>query len=306
MKRPIVPVLLLLVAFCAATVSANPLKAKFDEGTAAFRAGEYKKAIVLFEETLEIYPDFAPSYFYLGLSHMTLGSNIDEVKWLFEKAIESDPDYAMPYEYMCKIEHSTGNYQKAEEYCLTAIKLRPDNIRARLTLAWTYLIGMSQASDAAFYFEEVIAREDIPFAHLGLGVAYFMNDERFKVLEMITDLRFKGYEELAQELEGMLRKNDYRQMKFPGAQRLRIPERQSSTLVRDLPPPNAPPVSTNKTIQNMPVRLSGKMPDADMNKSYANTVSNNSSSNTVSGTERIRAMQRRRMNNTKGSSNWGY
>ena len=73
-------------------------------------------------------------------------------------------------------------------------------------------MGVATTKDiekAIFYFERVLKKAKIPYAYFGLGMAYFMNDQRAMVLEIITNLRSMDQEDLATQLENIVRGHYY-------------------------------------------------------------------------------------------------
>ncbi len=288
MKRPatiIVLGLLMLVSIA----HANPVKERFEAATIAFSERRFEESIKLYEETLEIYPKLAPAYFFMGLAHLELGTPPSEVMWLFEKTIEIDPTYTRAYEQMGKMTYGQGDFAKAEEYCSRAVELDPTNISAKLTLAWTYLLGQSRPDEARELFESVIESHDASYAYLGLGMAYFMMDERAKVLDIITQLKQKDHNDLAEQLEMMVRQGRSTRPQQMGTP-LFAPRRQKSELVRDEAPSAMPALSGNQAVEKMPVRLSGSLPGANVSADQPPST----------GAERIQAL-RRSQRYSKGS-----
>ena len=185
------------------------LKAVFEQATQAFADGNYQEAIKLYEKTLEIHPNFAPSYNYLGLCHRAIGSDMTEAKYLFRKAVEIDPKYALAYDNLLKAYYDEGDFDKAIQYGLKAIEIDPALYTVRLKLAWIYLLGKSDAPSAIKHFERASQDAKTPNAIFGLGLAYFMNSQRTDVLDVVTQLRQTGQDQYAEHLEEMLRRGYY-------------------------------------------------------------------------------------------------
>ncbi len=226
----------------------------FKQATEAYSKGEYDKAINGYEKILEIVPEFGAVYNYLALAHKEKGTDIDEVIWLFKKAIQFKPDFSQPYDHLAKIYYSMAEYDLAEKYGAKAVEIKPDLVTARLTLAWTYLLGKKQASDAIPHFEHVLKKNDFTYAQYGLGMAYSMSQESFRVLEMITALRDKGEENLATQLESMIRGGSYSHP--PEIKKAPVPR---SKRVRGQLVENELPSYASES-QNVPVRVKDKSP----------------------------------------------
>jgi len=238
---------------------ANPLKQEYGEGVLAFHQQNYKSAIEHFERCTDMLPEFAPAYYYLGMSHRKLGSKPQRVIWLLEKAIKFDSTHEKAYEELSKIYYEMAQFDKAEEAGLKALEINPNNLVATLSLGWVYLLGKGEAQEAVSYFEKALkTQETIAYAQLGLGIAYHMSDQRFKALEAITNLRQLGEDNLAVQLEAMVREGSTGRS-IPG-QPLLVRSKERSQLIQNAPPSNYPTITGNKAVEKMPVRLSGAMP----------------------------------------------
>ncbi|MCA9401501.1 MAG: tetratricopeptide repeat protein, partial [Candidatus Omnitrophica bacterium] len=187
----------------------NPLKKLFEWGIILQQRGEHLKAVALFKKCIEIYPKFAPAFYAMGVSHKELCTDSEEVKKYFDYAVQLNPKYAEAYDQLGKLEFSLGDFDAAEENAIKALELKPDLITSKLSLAWIYLLGKSQPEDAIPLFEDVIKKHAIPYAYYGLGIAYFMDDQRLMVFDMITKLKGVEHMEWANQLESMVRTNRF-------------------------------------------------------------------------------------------------
>lgn len=229
------------------------LKQTFEFATAAYRSGNYAQAKALYEKALRIFPNFAPAHYYLGLVLKQLGASQEAITHL-EKCVAIQPNYELAHQELGKLYYAEGNFDAAEKHSLKALKINPQDVSAELSLGWIYLMGKSQPYDAISYFESAVQKQKIPYAYLGLGLAYSMTDQRAKVLEMITRLRQTGKEELAQQLEAMIRDPSLIPKTIPGEPLFasaahRVEERTP-------PPQRYPTVTGDKQFEQMPVRLS--------------------------------------------------
>lgn len=274
-------VFLLFILIFVGTAVANPVKQKFEEATKAYSQGRFQDAVNLYEEVIQLYPKLPQAYFFMGMAHRSLGTSLSEITWLFEKAIELDPEYAKAHENLGKIYYELGRFDEAEEQCLKTLQIEPQNISATLSLGWVYLLGQSDPARAIPYFEEAIRVHKPPYAYFGLGMAYFMLNERGKVLEMITWLRQNDQEQLAEQLENMIR-DHIASPPQPG-----IPifnqDRPGSSLVQPEKSAPVPILTGNSSVETIPVRLSGKLPNGDFG----------SDEQPVSPEERIQALKRK-------------
>lgn len=291
-RTSIIAVVILFLTVSSA--SANPVKKKYEAATLAFSRGQYDRAINLYEEVIDIYPGLPQAYYYLGMAHRRKGAKPKETLWLFEKAVEINPQYAEAHETLSKMTYEAGDFDKALKHGLKVLEYQPNNANAKLSVGWTYLLGQSDPHSAVSYFEEVLEVQEVPYAYLGLGMSYFMTDQRAKVLDVITKLRNSDQEALAAKLEGMIRDSRFDQKMKTGKPLFASepqPPARSSSLVKD-PVNNYPTIRGNKAVENMPVRLSGKLPGARPNATETQNLS---------AQERIRNMQRRQQRYSKGS-----
>ncbi len=281
MNPRVVSLLIGLLFITVSCASANPVKEKFEEAMNAFGRKDFKKAISLYQETLVLYPSLAAAYNFMALSHKEIGASSQKVESLLKKAIEVDPTFAAPYDNLSKHYYSQGEFELAKEYGLKAVKIAPESITAKLSLAWTYLLGLDQPDEAIVYFKEVAQSVQLPYAYFGLGMAYYMDDQRILVMEMITKLRDINEESFAQQLEAMVRDGNYDRA-LAQQPLLRPKVKKKAVLVSN----DLPSLADVAASQNMPVRVrKERIP------SLREEGSAGHSSNRLSGTDRIQAMQ---------------
>lgn len=280
MKKISAGLLFIGIFLLASSVLADSIKPMFEAAIKAYSAKDYKTAIDILEKINQVYPNFAPTYNYLGLCYKETGAAGDDIKWLFEKAIEIDPKYADPYDNLAKLYYAMTDFQKAEENGLKAVELNPDFVTAHLTLGWIYLLGKSQPRDAIDHFNKVTGQNaDIPYAQFGLGMAYHMEHQSFRVLEMVTKLRQTGREDLAQQLEGVIRSGKYQTDLVPGMPLIAQPRVEAAIKEKHLN------FADDEETKKVPVRLG----TAAVSGEPAEQLTSNSPQ------ERLRALRRRGM-----------
>ncbi len=267
---------------------ANPLKKIFEAATKALQEGKYERAIDLYEKTLEIYPGFAPSYYYLGLAHQAIGTELKEITWLFKKATELNPDYAQAYDSLSRSYYGMGMFEEAEAAGLEAVRIDPDLITAHLALGWIYILGTSQPRNAIYHFKKVLEKKAISYAYFGLGIAYIRDHQKFRALEMITLLRQKGEEGSARQLENLVHSGG--DITPPQLAPLVRPQRAKGIIVKETPSF----LSSSFGGGNMKVRLKEKIETIKQNPQGFSTQKPRS------GADRIRALQRKALNQSKG------
>ncbi len=190
-------------------VFAESTQEYFKQGQQFYEQGNFQKAADAFEEAIKISPKSAEIYNALGLTYKSLNVSLPRVAWYFKAAVDIKPDYADAYDNLGKAYYGMGNFSLAEESCLKAVSLNPNLTSSKISLAWIYLMGKKQPTDAIYYFKQVLAKREIPFARYGLGLAYFMGGDSASSLEVITSLRMAGEERLATQLENIVRGFSY-------------------------------------------------------------------------------------------------
>ncbi len=193
------------------------IKTLFEKGQEAFEAKRYQDAINNFEAIIEKDNGFAAAYHALGLIYQEISPDPSYPLWYFQTAIEIDPQFAPSYDMLCRAYHQLQDYVEAEKICTQALKLNPDLTSSQLSLAWVYLTGRNDPDRALYYFEKVIQKVQAPAIYFGMGMAYAMQGDHAKVLDIVTQLRAKGFEQFASHLEAAVRsKTDPEKFMPPG------------------------------------------------------------------------------------------
>ncbi len=232
-------------------VAQQEIRDIYQQAETAFNAGEYQKAINLFEKVLDLNPKFAPAYNAIGLCHKQMNTPLPEVIWYFKTALEYDPNFVDASSSLAKAYYGLGQFDNAEKVCLDGLKINPDHLDSKLSLGWIYLLGKGKPKDAIPYFKDVFDQAQLPNAALGLGMAYFMSDDRVGAMDMITALKELKQIDMATQLENMVRGNEFNK------------EEEGRQLVHPVerPPPRVAPGGTTITGASgvMRVRLRGKL-----------------------------------------------
>ncbi len=200
----------LLIIFSIQGEARSPsIRTLYQQATKYYNEGKYEKAIPLYEQIIDINPNFAQAFNQLGLSYKATGMDLKEVAWYFKAAIDINPKFAQAYENLGKAYYGLQDFDKAEYYCKKALEINPRLLSSAFSLGWIYLLGKSEPAKAILYFQRVAKEAHVPNAYFGLGLAYFMNNERAKVLEVITALRMMKQDDLASQLETVIRGRQY-------------------------------------------------------------------------------------------------
>lgn len=196
--------------FLTGSVFAGPPVTKeqiFQFGTLAARDEQYEQAIELFKKVIDMDPKFAPAYNSIGLVYQAMegGEMNAEALRYFKMAVDIEPGYVECWNNLGRACYSQGAFVQAEKALLKSLELKPAQPDVLLVLGWVYLIGESRAEKAISFFEQGLASRDDDMAHYGLGLAYVLLGNKFKVLDQITELRHRHKEEKALSLEAMIR-----------------------------------------------------------------------------------------------------
>jgi len=207
MKKIIYFLFLILVIpfFMTTQAKAEDYREVFQQAAEALQRNDMETAITLYEKVIKLNPSFAPAYNNLGLLYREAGLDPVEVAWYFKSAIDIDPKFEDAYINLGKAYYVLNYFDLAERYTLKALELNPDSGQAKLSLGWIYLLGKTRPQDALALFKQIIDTSDNPAAYFGLGMAYFMVGESPRTLECITKLREMQQDNLALQLEELVR-----------------------------------------------------------------------------------------------------
>ncbi len=200
----------LLFFFLTFSLEADPLTKQqlFQMATAAARDGAYETAADLYQKVLDADPRFAPAYNSLGLIQQSReqGSIEDAIRY-FRMATDIDPAYTEAWNNLGRAYYSRGQFTGAKTAFLRSLEGKEEQADIHLALAWVFLLGESDADPAIEHFQKALVILDDDMAHYGLGLAYLLAGERFKVLDAITELRRRQRISEANALEKMVREN---------------------------------------------------------------------------------------------------
>jgi 4-amino-4-deoxy-L-arabinose transferase-like glycosyltransferase len=99
-------------------------------GKMLFKKGNYQEAVLEFKKVLELQPDFAPAYNYLGKSFAIL-NDYERAEQHFNKVIQLTPGIDEGYMNLGLLFELKGEKSKALSYLTKALSLNPQNARAK-------------------------------------------------------------------------------------------------------------------------------------------------------------------------------
>ena len=198
---------LVILFFITTPACAQSIKDLYERAAQEFYDGKYDQAINDYEKIIEADPNFAPAYNALGLALKVKGAQTDEVVYYFKKSLEIDPKFVASYDNLGKLYYSEGNMDEAEAYFKKGLDLDPGNESILLSMGWVNLLGRGDADKAMTYFKAVTKKGDSAMGYFGQGICYMSNDKRMQVMDIVTKLRSIDQENLAKDLETMMREN---------------------------------------------------------------------------------------------------
>jgi tetratricopeptide (TPR) repeat protein len=183
---------------------AAALKAKFDEGVTASKAGNFDDAIAKFTEAAAMVP--APGcfdcYYNIGYNY-TQKKDYDQAEAAFLKAIEMKSTYVDAYNGLATVYNAQKKFDKAQEASQKAAELASaagpggggaggvDAEYNQGVIAW----NAGKIPEAAEHFQKVIfLKPDHADAHYQLGMAFVNQGKLAEAVPM-----FEKYLELAPE-----------------------------------------------------------------------------------------------------------
>lgn len=95
-------------------VFSPPKPTTYDLGLKAVRAGDFTRALTLFQQVVDAEPRNADGWNYLGYSHRQL-KRFDESLAAYQKALAINPNHRGANEYLGELYLQTGDLPKAQE-----------------------------------------------------------------------------------------------------------------------------------------------------------------------------------------------
>jgi tetratricopeptide (TPR) repeat protein len=160
-----------------------------------------EKARTEFRKALELDPNYAPALSGLALAEINYYRDADSDPKHMEsaeeyarRALAIDPNLTTAHEALAALHGSKYDYRRSADEAREAVRLKPDNASAWVTLAWA--LTYQQPPDAIE--AEKAARESIRLQPVGLGKYYqlgraLMLQKRFpEAMSAMKDVRSMG------------------------------------------------------------------------------------------------------------------
>jgi tetratricopeptide (TPR) repeat protein len=151
------------------------------KGVRLYEAGNYKKAVLEFKNALQLDPDFAPGYFYLGRAYLKQG-DINNAKGNLSKALQLDKGLDEARLDLGAILAMTKQGEKALETIKPLLNKDPAHARALLIAAHAYL-ALKKPDKAIESLEKIDQPEKNKEALFAFAGAYDMMGDTEKVKE---------------------------------------------------------------------------------------------------------------------------
>jgi len=163
------------------TISANIAKAP-KKAMDAFKKAQkeltkekvdYSKVAKNLQKALEIYPEFAEAWQFLGETRL-MEEKETEARDAFRRAIEADPRYLPPYATLGELELRANHIEEAAQLTGRAIELNPFDVGSQYlhAIAQYYLGETGKAEQSIQRVQESSEAERYPASHRLLGSIY--------------------------------------------------------------------------------------------------------------------------------------
>ena len=115
-------------------------------GICYWELGRSQEAMATFEKAIQLYPNYALSYYDLGITLERMGKR-DEAKKQYQMAINKDPYYFNAYVNLGLLLAETKDYEEALKMFKSAIRIKPDDFPIYYNIATVYA-RMGKPKDA--------------------------------------------------------------------------------------------------------------------------------------------------------------
>ena len=142
---------------------------KAKEAMALLEKGIYEDAVRKFSELISEDQANPLPYFYRGLAQEK-NSNAEEAILDYQKTIELKPDFVLPYARTAKIHARQQNYEKAREFYQKSVELGDQDITTHYNFG-VVLINLGKSTEAKTVFENLLSLdEEYADAYYHLGI----------------------------------------------------------------------------------------------------------------------------------------
>lgn len=183
--------LVVLVLFHGALGFSQARPKALDDGIRLLEQGQFQKALGVFEEFQNKFPDDPQVFSLLGVSHSALG-HYDTAISFFRKATQANPKDFEAYFNLAVTYRKITRTRLALAALKKSVSINPDFADAHYLLGVVYFYEKSESRRARQYFKKAVdLNPSFADAHYGLGLVY-LNDgaveeteREIKILEML-------------------------------------------------------------------------------------------------------------------------
>ena len=152
----------------------NHRKAQMRVAAQAYRDGDLKAALRLYQRLLKGQPNDPAILFYIGNVYRQQGKLMPAAK-AYRKALSLDPNFFEALLNLAIVLRKSGSFQQALKVIRQALHLRPESAQA-LNSAGTIYYKLGKRKIALQYYQKAIERSpDFPEAHYNAGNIYKKN-----------------------------------------------------------------------------------------------------------------------------------
>jgi len=194
-------------------------KTPFMIGMSYFSQGEYDKAIIEFEKSIELDSNHADSYYYLGQCYLQKGLYRKAYKISeqainqYEKKIEKNPvdlDAYIKLGYIYEMRSLIpfiNEYDKALNYFFKALEIFPENAWVHLNIGFIYLQKKDYPQAIEYLEKAAKMSSHNAEVYYYLGMSYNKIGEKEKAREFLSRvIELAPQSEFAQEAEKEIKK----------------------------------------------------------------------------------------------------
>ncbi|HLO00967.1 MAG TPA: tetratricopeptide repeat protein [Pyrinomonadaceae bacterium] len=194
-----------LIVGAATRGAQDPENRLFEDGEAAYQAGNYEKAVENFAAALKLKPDWTDAHYALALSLIET-KNPQKALEEFKEVLRLKAQYKL----MVFSNYNIGNiyldlaeYEAAIDAYKYAIALKPELLEPHYNLGLAYAASDKVAEALAEFKEAAQLKPDFAEAHFNLAVAYLQSGKKREAEEEQTILA-KLDAKLADKLKALI------------------------------------------------------------------------------------------------------
>jgi tetratricopeptide (TPR) repeat protein len=196
-----------LAAGAATRGETAPEKLLYEDGEAAYAAGNYQSAVENFSKAVRLKPNWAEARYALALSLIEM-DNLKAAIEEFKQVVKLKPSYQLTVMSNYNLGNAyfdLGEFKEAIDAYKQAIELNPELSRPHNNLGLAYAASGQLPLAVGEFNRAVQLRADYVEAHFNLGVAYLESNKKPEAQDQQRIL-LKLNSELAAKLDALIKK----------------------------------------------------------------------------------------------------